>query len=827
MEQPARPRTAAGWAFESAEVQKSAMDPLQPIKPVEWASYSVHAKPTLISIISITIFSIMVLIPSPASAFGTNCPFDSSPLLVHSIQTTLQNTRSHQYGRNTIHPPAAIYNQQQQSINGDPNFFKPETRLPSVPPIPLLLPSDSPEEIKSKQAYIDSISNLRIAFVGDHGLTKDTARVFRLIKRWSLDGVMAPEPSLPDDADDSIFDGDSDGNALSVFIGDFDYKDDPGAFFEMIESELDGSNQKCSPSTESDDDSEEGDDGDDNDGDEDYDNLQSSDFPLQPLKKARKGGLKNLLDAHVELTTPSDSNQQIIIDSYPDTLSVASTSKDKELSSSFSESLKKKKKKKKKRKKKKKKKKCPVPPAPPKEPSIVPVLGVVGNHDILKWYTQDGYRDRFVDRLKKNKDADCVGEFGVNMVFVLSGIGTLGSQHIPFLLSVLPNYAHVPLKFCIFHKNQHLYQTGDKNDETGYEIYDVCREHGFVVVTAHEHSYERTKAMKAFEGSILGENGMVTETRLGRGKGQRGGDGDDVLKLFPGQSFAFVSGLGGDSIRSWKDGLEKKPWWAATAALDNGVNYGALLCTIQPASAVATANCTFYDVAGEVWDRFTIDATKNHDGLSTTTKTPEPRLTQRRGRVELPIRSTFDILTVSFRENLPPSFECGKPELAFVKRPVASPSPHRILHLLHFRGDELGRKNGSTVLEVLGVRHDDDVDGFGKVRIGELKVWSGSVPAGLERLCGADEDLLAQAVDGVLAGEARIWERPGEGFEGGEVWGINVDIDRLSLAGEKEALVAVEGWVKEVADVEEGEAIGIWGGSGEAGMCVVPSLVIL
>jgi hypothetical protein len=81
---------------------------------------------------------------------------------------------------------------------------------------------------------------------------------------------------------------------------------------------------------------------------------------------------------------------------------------------------------------------------------------------------------------------------------------------------------------------------------------DTCRKYGAIVATSHEHSYERTHLMASFE------NKTISSTK-------------NELHIMPGHTFAFVSGLGGDSIRYWKEGNEKNPWWAAKAALDVSV----------------------------------------------------------------------------------------------------------------------------------------------------------------------------------------------------------------------------------------------------------------
>lgn len=123
----------------------------------------------------------------------------------------------------------------------------------------------------------------------------------------------------------------------------------------------------------------------------------------------------------------------------------------------------------------------------------------------------------------------------------------MGTKHSEFIHDVFTQHAHVPWKICLWHKNQKKLQTGDKNDETGYKVYETCRKHGAMVLSAHEHSYERTHLLSSFKHQTIVSN-------------------SSVLKLQPGHSFTTVCGLGGDSIRPWKDGNELNPWWAVTAS---------------------------------------------------------------------------------------------------------------------------------------------------------------------------------------------------------------------------------------------------------------------
>jgi hypothetical protein len=169
-------------------------------------------------------------------------------------------------------------------------------------------------------------------------------------------------------------------------------------------------------------------------------------------------------------------------------------------------------------------------------------------------------------------------------LLILSGVGTLGSGHKEFIESNLKHYQHIPWKFCAFHKNARLFQTGDKIDEVPLEIYDLCKQYGAIIATGHEHSYERTHLLSSFSNQTIAST-------------------SNTLRVSPGHSFAFVSGLGGESIRYWKNNLELNPWWAALASLDVGVNYGALLCDLKTSNQGV---CFFQDIDGKVWDNFTV-----------------------------------------------------------------------------------------------------------------------------------------------------------------------------------------------------------------------------
>ncbi|KAL7753354.1 hypothetical protein RI367_001129 [Sorochytrium milnesiophthora] len=228
----------------------------------------------------------------------------------------------------------------------------------------------------------------------------------------------------------------------------------------------------------------------------------------------------------------------------------------------------------------------------------IPFIAAIGNHDVVKWAGPDGYRERLIEHMKKTGiDKHCSGDYGVNMEcnvlgvhIVLSGIGTYGANHSQYIESVFSNSSSA-WKMCSWHKNQQMFQTGMKADETGYEVYDTCRRMGAIVATAHEHAYSRSHLMSSFENQTIAST-------------------NNQLDIEPGRSFSFVSGLGGQSVRSFYGGRQDAPWMAAAAAADNDARGGVLLCTFHARGRPDLAECTFQDIEGRTYDRFSITTAK-------------------------------------------------------------------------------------------------------------------------------------------------------------------------------------------------------------------------
>jgi len=218
-----------------------------------------------------------------------------------------------------------------------------------------------------------------------------------------------------------------------------------------------------------------------------------------------------------------------------------------------------------------------------------PYFASIGNHDVDSW---SEYQKKLEQRLEKIPGAKCFGDLGINsacqykgIFFVLSGIGTYGSDHENFLVLAL-NASNATWKICSWHKNQELMQTGFKTDEVGWNSFEICRDRGAFIVMGHEHAYSRTYSMENFETQKMFNN-------------------ENDLTLSKNISFAIVSGLGGQSLREPNSQLTNQSWWASTY----NSNYGALFCELNTKNSSkneTTAECYFKNISGELIDSFEI-----------------------------------------------------------------------------------------------------------------------------------------------------------------------------------------------------------------------------
>jgi hypothetical protein len=244
-----------------------------------------------------------------------------------------------------------------------------------------------------------------------------------------------------------------------------------------------------------------------------------------------------------------------------------------------------------------------------------PYFVAIGNHDRDAWSGTTGFAALLLERLARVSGAQCVGDYGVNascnfrgLHFVLSGIGTSGDDedHERFLDTALADSDAV-FRLCIWHKNQHDMQVGEKQDEVGWNAYRICAAHGAAVITGHEHSYARSLTLSAIGDRDLGHGAFGTTERI---------------ELAAGNTLVVVAGLGGKTARAWSPAHEADTWWASIYArnfqLENGtlqgtaaeILYGALFVEFNVSDDPRMAKAYFKTVDGQIQDEFTLEVLK-------------------------------------------------------------------------------------------------------------------------------------------------------------------------------------------------------------------------
>jgi predicted phosphodiesterase len=312
--------------------------------------------------------------------------------------------------------------------------------------------------------------------------------------------------------------------------------------------------------------------------------------------------------------------------------------------------------------------------------SNFPYFAVAGNHDESEFYGAGGYQERIEARMNR-LGISWQGDLGAQSTFKYAGIffvltapGVFGSGngfHDVYIRDRLAADNSI-WRICGWHKDQRLMQVGGKSDETGWGVYEQARRGGAIIATGHEHSYSRTHLLSDMDNQIVASTSGTL--RLAR---DLPGTGPDE-----GRSFAFVSGLGGESIRDQElDG----PWWAAIYTSDQGANYGALFGEFNYLGNPRRARFYFKDIDGFVADEFFVEVPETGSPgttLPTTTTTlltptttlvaPTTTLPSSDGIVAEEVRTGGAIASVSVQTSSNLAAVAGSVYLAAV-----SPKPNR------------------------------------------------------------------------------------------------------------------------------------------------------
>ena len=238
-----------------------------------------------------------------------------------------------------------------------------------------------------------------------------------------------------------------------------------------------------------------------------------------------------------------------------------------------------------------------------------PYFASIGHHDVKAW---DGYQEKLYDRLKKNPDATCNGNLGVKssctykgLFFILAAPGDYAndSDYNSFIEKQLNNNDHI-WRVCSWHNDMYAMQLETEPNETGFEVYESCKNGGAFIASSHWHFYARSNTLINIENHITDPEWPES----------------NKLRVEEGATFIFISGLGGNSVTAAKkidiidpdvivlEGSIHKVYdeWPINYTADQSATYGALFCTFNVGGQLNKAYCYFKNIDGVIIDTFTI-----------------------------------------------------------------------------------------------------------------------------------------------------------------------------------------------------------------------------
>ena len=244
--------------------------------------------------------------------------------------------------------------------------------------------------------------------------------------------------------------------------------------------------------------------------------------------------------------------------------------------------------------------------------SYYPLISAIGNHDEKQWVR---YQSSIYQRYEHSGlSLSCYGEVGKNTICTYKGVAIVSSaqgtpkqdpKFVDFVDLSFSTYPQFRWRICSFHKNMKNFQIGGKGDDTGYEIYDMCRQKGAIITTGHEHSYSRTKTMTNYAQQEYIDSLDPNE-----------------IELTEGSNVAWVSGVSGQEVRSSSSKLRAKGWWATALAANTKPalqSAAVLFCKFNFNGDANLAYCYLKQINGVIRDEFYI-----HNMLPTPPPTPAP-----------------------------------------------------------------------------------------------------------------------------------------------------------------------------------------------------------
>jgi hypothetical protein len=235
-----------------------------------------------------------------------------------------------------------------------------------------------------------------------------------------------------------------------------------------------------------------------------------------------------------------------------------------------------------------------------------PYFASVGNHDAMRFYGSGGYQEFLATRMNRlgipwDGDLGVRSSFHYNGFFILlTAPGTIGTGHAAYIRDRLASDDSV-WRISSWHKNMRLMQVESKTDDTGWDVYEESRIGGAIVATGHDHSYARTHLLSSFQNQTVAStsNTLILASD------------NPITPSDEGRSFAFVSGLGGESIYSQ---TRSGAWWASIYTSSQGAAYGALFGVFNYQGNPRLAHFYFKNINGTIVDDFYVQSSVGAGG---------------------------------------------------------------------------------------------------------------------------------------------------------------------------------------------------------------------
>jgi hypothetical protein len=232
-----------------------------------------------------------------------------------------------------------------------------------------------------------------------------------------------------------------------------------------------------------------------------------------------------------------------------------------------------------------------------------PYFVSVGNHDEDRWYGAGGYQE-LLEARNDRLGIPWIGDLGVmshlsyrGIFIVLTAPDVFGKGdglHDEYIRDALGSDDSI-WRVSSWHKNMSAMQVGGKGDESGWGVYEESRIGGAIIATGHEHSYSRTHLMASLEDQTVASRDEPLVLSAD----------DPATPVDEGRTFAFVSGLGGKSIRDQeRDG----DWWASVYTSDQDARPGALFGVFNVDGNPRLARFYFKNIDGEIVDEFIVES---------------------------------------------------------------------------------------------------------------------------------------------------------------------------------------------------------------------------